>query len=79
MTMVTLIKGKHLIVMAYIFRGLDHDHHGATWWCAGRHGAREGAGIVQINTQAKGSGLEHWVWREHNETSKPTHRVTSFL
>ena len=60
-----MVKGKHLIVTAYIFRGLVHDHHSATWWCAGRHGAGEGAGIVQLNTQAKGSGLGHWVWLEH--------------
>ena len=35
-------KGKHLIGVAHIFRGLIHYHHGETWWHAGRHGAGEG-------------------------------------
>ena len=41
MTKATLIKEKHLIGVTYIWRGLVHYHHGAAWWHAGRHGARE--------------------------------------
>ena len=41
--MATLIKEKHYIRMAYIFRNLVHYHHGAAWWPAGRHGAEDGA------------------------------------
>ena len=36
-------RGKHLIGMAHVFRGLVHYHHGATWWHAGRHGTGEEA------------------------------------
>ena len=46
MRMTTLIKEKHLIVVTSLqFRGLVYYHHGATWWCAGRHGAGDGAEI----------------------------------
>ena len=34
-------KGKCLIVMAYIFRGLVYYHHGRTWQRAGKHSVLE--------------------------------------
>ena len=33
-------KENHVIVVAYIFRGLIHFHHGVTWFSSGRFGAR---------------------------------------
>ena len=39
MTIAVLINETHLIGMAHIFKGLVHNHHGVTWWHAGRHGA----------------------------------------
>ena len=41
MTATILMKEKHLIGVAYVFRGLVHYYHGVTWWRADRHGAGE--------------------------------------
>ena len=43
MTMATLIKEKHLVGVAYIFRDLVQSHLGGTWWLAGRQDAGEAA------------------------------------
>ena len=57
MTMASLIKEKHLIEVTYILRGLIRYHHGVTWWRTGRHGARERAEVLYLDSQAIGSGL----------------------
>ena len=49
MTLTILIKEKHSGLL-YIFRGLAHYQHSATWWHTGRHGAKEGAESFYILT-----------------------------
>ena len=47
-----------------------HDHHGGTWWRAGRHGAGEAA-ESPTSLQATGSGLSLGHILSIYETSKP--------
>ena len=49
-------KGKHLIGVAYSFRGLVHYHLGRTWH-AGRHDTREELRVLHIDLQSTGSEL----------------------
>ena len=71
MTTVTLIKEKHLIGVAYIFRGLVYCHLGVNWWRAVRHGARGGAeNPTSCCPQATESGLSITLTKASvNETS----------
>ena len=45
MSMATLGKENHVIVVPCIFTDLVPHHRGATWWCSGSHGAGNGAKI----------------------------------
>ena len=56
--------GKHLIGVAYIFRGLVHYHVG--------HGdvqadmvLEKQLEVLHLDSQATGSGLRYWVWLDH--------------
>ena len=53
MTSATLTKEKHLIGVAYIFRGLVHYHHGVTRW----QSADTVLKVLHLDLQATGSGL----------------------
>ena len=66
-----IIKEKYSVGVAYIFRGLDHYHHGATRRtpCASRHSVQEDMElelrVLHLDWQAIGSELRYWAWLEH--------------
>lgn len=52
---------KHLIGVAYVFRGSVHYHPGVTRWRVGRQDAGAGTEGPYILTWATGTGLGQWV------------------
>ena len=69
--------GKHLIGMAYIFRGFVHYHDGTTGWCEGKLGAGD---VTESPTSSlTGIVLTQWEWLDCNETSKSTFTATLSL
>ena len=52
MTMVTLLQQNIYLWLAYIFRGILHDHHD--------HGGKHGAGGVESFTTEDSRSIPHW-------------------
>ena len=72
-------KEKHLIGVAYNFRGLVYSYHGGTWWPAGKHGAGERCESSKSWSigNSKWTGSLGIAWAQ--KTLKPTLTVTQFL